>query len=97
MLKRLLHTVDRWGPALLAVISLSIVIVMDRWHSERIARLEGQVLVLQALNENVQMWQAHAMVLSKRMLEHGIAVPDPPQPTIATKKSRPRLDSFKEK
>lgn len=79
MIKRLLSTVDKWGPLLVSVIALSILMVVGWWYSERIAKLEGQVLVLQDVNENVLMWQAHSMVLSKRMLEHGIAVPDPPQ------------------
>lgn len=42
-MRRLLVTIDRWGPAAVSVIALFIVSVMLWWYSERIARLEGMV------------------------------------------------------
>lgn len=80
-MKRFLATVDRWGPALISVLALFVVCGIGWIYAERIAKLEGQVITLQDLNEDVQMWQAYTMVLSKRMLEHGIVIPDPPQPS----------------
>jgi len=47
MLRRVWHTADRWGPGVLSIITLFTLIAVGWIYSERIARLEGKVSVLQ--------------------------------------------------
>jgi hypothetical protein len=93
-----LASVDRWGPATVAVLAVLIAIGVG-WHQaaqdgklygnqqgqqlaiDGLQRQLGDVAVREAaLRGEIATWQAYVVVLSKRMTEHGIAVPDPPRP-----------------
>lgn len=48
-MRKVIQAVDKWGPAAVALLALFIVAGMGWWYSERIAKLEGQVLIMQGL------------------------------------------------
>ena len=43
MIRKILQIVDKWGPAATSVVTLSLLIAVGWWYSERIAKLEGIV------------------------------------------------------
>lgn len=83
-MRRLLSTVDRWGPAVLSVLSLFALCGMGWIYSTQIARLEGMVearLQMEAsLRMEIQTWQAYVSSLEKVMIESGLQIPERPKP-----------------
>jgi len=84
-------TVDRWGPMVVAVLTLFVVVFFGWHNSERVGRLEGLYRGLErdtesrdrreiALQSQIQTWQAYVNSLQKKLTEAGIKVPDPPKP-----------------
>lgn len=75
-MKKLLYTIDKWGPAVASVISLSIIIVFGWWYSVRIARLEGQIISTEQNETNlrieIQTLQAYVINLKETMIKEGI-------------------------
>lgn len=96
MRKLLLHTVDRWGPGVIAVVTLFLVIGVGWKNSERTARLEGMVASQDktisrmdvTLREDIRMYQTYVLVLQRKMIEYGMQVPDLKPTTIDHKKEK---------
>lgn len=97
-MKKLLYTIDKWGPPLASVISLSIIIVFGWWYSNRIARLEGQVASREQNETNlrieIQTLQAYVINLKETMIKAGIKeVPSYYPPSNAGGKNSPNNPS----
>lgn len=65
MMKKIIQSVDRWGPAVVSVITLFLFAATSWWYSERIARLEGHIQSLQSqVNIHMQSEQSLRIELS---------------------------------
>jgi hypothetical protein len=87
---RVLATIDRWGPMVVAVITLFAVVVFGWHNSERVSRLEGLYQGLDRetesrdrresmIHDDFESWKAYTITLQKRLAEAGIKVPDAPK------------------
>lgn len=87
MIRRLLDTVDKWAPLTVSVLALFLVVIMGWWYSERIARLEGKVSVLehQQLQVEVSAIKNWMIAVYERGEAKGWDLPDLPITKIDNK------------
>jgi len=90
--RRIWASVDRWGPGLVAVLTLFAVVGMGWMYTSRLARAEGAAAALQhqvdehvvamaAYRLEVQTWQLYVVALRGDMIKAGMN--PAPLPTIA--------------
>ena len=83
-MKRIWSSVDRWGPGVVALVALLIALWYGRFLEGAILGLceqaSARIQIEGMLRIEIQTWQAYTVSLQKLMIEHGIKVPDVPQP-----------------
>lgn len=83
-------TIDRWGPGVVALLTLIAVVALGWQYGERISRTEGRYESIQEqlrsrieleghLRQEIQVFQAHCVKLQQLMIQHGIDTPDMPK------------------
>lgn len=84
MSKLSIENIDRWGPGVVAILALLAVIAIGWTGSARASKLEGVILTqdreIKRIEDDLDIYQAYTISLQKRMIEHGIVVPDLPLP-----------------
>lgn len=85
-MRRLLYTVDRWGPAAISVLSLFLLAIVGWYYSERIANLEGKVTILQEQSQDrlelireMNSYRAWMVAVYERVDRVGVKLPSPPE------------------
>jgi len=93
-MRRLISSIDRWGPALLSVITLFWLVV----YSIKVGRIEGQLIgkaeTESELRTEIQTLQAYVNSLEKTIIKAGIDIPGKngtiPIPSTSTVKPEPK-------
>ncbi len=67
-MRRIFYSVDRWGPAVVAIIALFWCATIGWWNSAKIAKLEGQVIALQHQIDEQNLIRSEMAGVSKWMI-----------------------------
>jgi hypothetical protein len=82
-MRLLWKSVDRWGPGVIAIIALLVVLWYGRFME---GLLTGLSIDIQTSRGEIETWQAYVVKLQTRLIEAGIKdvppPPSPPNPTI---------------
>lgn len=83
-MKALWDKIDRWGPGVIALVTLLIVLWYCRFLEGRQSTLfiiySERSQIESSLRSEIQTWQAYTVTLRDIMIKHGLEVPPAPKP-----------------